>query len=80
MTNNGIPREHVSGSSKSKTIFRRFGPGKKLHKWTSPKPKNTKNIVKSNFFGLLSRFFVNFFHDAFPASSRDQISGKKFWT
>ena len=41
--------------------------------------KGKKSSFKSDYFILWSRSFVKFFHDAFEASSRDQICGKKFW-
>ena len=39
--------------------------------------KSKKNTTKSDFFVIVSSF-ENFFHDAFAASSRDQICGKFF--
>ena len=54
------------------TFLHRFGPGKYLH---TPL-KITLKIQKSDFFGLWSRSFVNFFHDTFAASFWYKICGK----
>ena len=83
----GRPCKHPPGAILFKNFLHRFGPGKKLqkhHAKTSIKGSLYKLIkqkisLKVNFW-CIDVFFVNFFHDAFAASSRDQICGKKFWT